>query len=261
MKKQHKVVLVTRPQQQASEFTGLLTSRGINSISFPCIEIQSVKLNQQLNEALSHLNKFDIIIFISANAVEHAARLMQLQNILPTSISGKVATIGKATLVAAKASGFKVDLSPDNGFNSDSLLALNEFQAENIKQARCLIFRGIGGLEYLADELCKRGAFVQYAEVYKRIKPVQDKNISRQQLSDKWSELHIGAITVTSNESLQNLYDMLEGSGKHDMLDTPLIVASQRGFKLAQSLGFKSVKVSLSAMNQHMLQTVENEFE
>lgn len=255
------VVLVTRPQRQAVEFIKLLKDKGINSLPFPCIEIQPVELSEPLKAVLNTLNNIDLIIFISANAVISAEAILQQQSIEPLSISAKIATIGKATFLAAKRSGFKVDLSPDSGFNSESLLALNELQTDQIKETQCLIFRGVGGLEYLSDELQKRGAKVQYAEVYQRVKPLFDRNTSRQQLSKSWGELAIKAITVTSNESLQNLYDMLEQPGKHEMLKTLLIVASQRGFELAQSLGFKSIKLAASAMNDHMLEAVENAFE
>ena len=261
MSESNKVVLVTRPQQQAAEFIKLLKDKGINSLSFPSIEILPVKLSQSLKEILNTLNNVDLIIFISVNAVRYAEILMQQEGINPASITAKVATIGKATFSAAISSGFKVSLSPQTGFNSDALLALDELQVKQLKGAHCLIFRGVGGLELLADELQQRGAQVQYAEVYQRIKPLHDKNTSRQQLSESWNELAINAITVTSNESLQNLYDMLNSPGKDVMLKTTLIVTSRRGYELAQSLGFRSIKLAVSAMNHHMLEAVENIFE
>jgi len=261
MSKYDNVVLVTRPEQQAANFIGLLEAKGIEALSFPCIEIQQVKLDRSLEETLSTLDKIDLIIFISVNAVEQTSMLMQQQAIEPSLITAKIATIGKATLKAAKLAGFKVSLSPENGFNSESLLKLKELQSDCINGNKCLIVRGVGGLEHLADELTQRGAKVSYAEVYQRKKPLLDVNISRQQLSRNWQSMGIGAITVTSNESLQNLYDMLESPGKEAMLNTLLIVASQRGFQLAQKLGFKSIKLALSAMDQQMLEAVENEFQ
>ena len=257
----NKTVLVTRPEQQAAEFVNLLKDKGFKSLSFPGIEIQSVELNQSLKEILDTLNRFDLIVFISVNAVRYAEKALQQAGIKPASITAKMATIGKATFTAAKSSGFNVTVSPENGFNSDALLALNELKAEAIISRQCLIFRGVGGLEYLSDELRKRGAHVQYAEVYKRIKPLQDKSISRIELSENWRELAISVITVTSNESLQNLYDMLELPGKDKMLKTSLIVASSRGFELAKKLGFQSIQQASSAMNHHMLEAVENIFE
>lgn len=252
------VVLVTRPKKQATKFVELLAAKGIKSLVFPCIDIQQVELSAALKHTLKTLNDNDLIIFISVNAAEKAAELMHQLGIKPTSITAKIATIGKATYTAAITLGFNVNLSPESGFNSEALLALEELQLANIKGAQCLIFRGQGGLEHLADELRIRGAKVHYAEVYQRNKPQQDESISRQKLSNNWNDLQIKALTVTSNESLQNLYDMLEQPGKDAMLKTPLIVASQRGIELAQKLGFKSIVLARSALNQHMLEAVES---
>ena len=252
------VVLVTRPKKQATEFVELLAVKGIKSLVFPCMEIQQVELSEALKQTLETLNDNNLIIFISVNAAEKAAELMHKLAIKPASVTTKIATIGKATYTAAIALGFNVNLSPESGFNSDALLELEALQQANIKGAQCLIFRGLGGLEHLADELRKRGARPRYAEVYQRIKPQQDDGISRQELSNNWNDLQIKTLTVTSNESLQNLYDMLKQPGKDAMLKTVLIVASQRGFELAQKLGFKSIVLARSALNQHMLEAVES---
>ena len=252
------VVLVTRPKKQATEFEQLLATKGIKSLIFPCMEIQPVELSDELRRTLETLNDNDLIIFISVNAAEKAAELMHKLAIKPGSITAKIATIGKATYTTAISLGFNVNLSPQSGFNSEALLSLEELQYANIKGYRCLIFRGLGGLEHLADELSIRGAMSRYAEVYQRVKPHQDAGISRQELSKNWNDLQIEALTVTSNESLQNLYDMLEQPGKGVMLSTKLIVASQRCYELAQKLGFKSIILAQSALNQHMLEAVES---
>ncbi len=253
------MVLVTRPAKQAEMFVGLLNDNGLGALAFPCIEIQPVGLSKGLSVIFETIQHFDLIIFISANAVEYGNKLLRQHSIGPDSITAKIATIGQATLNAANAAGFNVSISPTDGYNSQALLALEECQANHLKGARCLIFRGIGGLEYLADELRQRGAQAQYAEVYQRTKPQADKYISRIELSRHWQRHNINVITATSNESIQNLYDMLELPGKTDMLTTRLIVASQRGVELAQSLGFKKIKCAQSAVNQHMLQAIESE--
>jgi len=253
-----KVVLVTRPQHQSAEFIQLLEQQGSCAIAFPCLEIQPLDINEKLAGIFSSLNDVDLLIFISVNAVEHFKRLTALQSIKPETITAAIATIGKATRSAAQGAGFKVSLSPAEGFNSEALLKLPELQQSQISAKSCLIVRGEGGLEQLADTLQHRGARVKYAEVYRRIKPRHDYNVTRQQLSQHWHETDINVITVTSNESLQNLYDMLEAPGRHAMLNTQLIVASQRNYQLAQLLGFQSVKVASSASNQHMLEALNN---
>ncbi len=254
-------VLVTRPQPQADEFIELLNDNGVSALAFSSIEICPEPLNVQLESQLKSLNDNDLIIFVSINAVEQTVNLLQQLNLTPESVSTKIATIGQASLAAAQQAGFNVSLSPESGFNTQSLLAIAELQAERIQGMNCLIVRGIGGLENLANELQSRGARVSYAEVYRRQKPQKDKNISRQQLSENWDDFGINAITATSNESLQNLYDMLEFPGKTAMLKTVLVVASWRAAELAKKLGFSSVRCAKSALNQHMLAEILNETE
>ncbi len=252
-------VLVTRPYAQGQVFIDCLKERKIHGLAFPCIEIKPVKLDHRLKEKFSTLNRYNYIIFISANAVWQALEILQKINISTSSIQAKIVTIGKASAQAANRAGFEVDLSPDKGFNSEALLALPDFAADKIAEKSCLIIRGVGGRNKLAEELTFRGAELSYAEIYRREKPTVDKGLSRQQLAEHWADLNIKVITATSNESIQNFYDMLNGANNKAMLKTSLVVASQRGVKLAKSLGFKKIKLAASAINQHMLESVESE--
>lgn len=252
-----KTVLVTRPQPRADVFIEMLTSNAINAEAFSTIEIQPVAINASLESCLRSLNEYSLILFISVNAVEQTLNLLQSLNLTAGGISAKIATIGKASLSAATQAGFAVSISPQSGYNSEALLAMDELQAQQIKAHRCLIIKGVGGLDNLADELIRRGAQVDLAEVYRRQKPAVDKNIRRQQLSENWDDFGINAITATSNESLQNLYDMLEPPGRSRMLLTDLVVVSQRGVELAKKLGFTSVSCAQSALNEHVLATLK----
>lgn len=254
----NKVVLVTRPAHQAADFIKELERSGATALAFPSMEIEPVEVTEQLLQLLSGLNKYHLLIFISSNAVKYAATILQKLDLPIETINCEIATIGKATHAAADSVGFKVSLQPENGFNSDALLQLPALQTGAINSKRVLIMRGEGGLEQLADTLTQRGAEVSYAEVYRRIKPRRDTGISRQQLSHQWEEMAINTVTVTSNESLQNLYDMLEAPGRTIMLATHLIVPSQRCYDLAMSLGFESVKIAESAINQHMIEAIFN---
>lgn len=250
------VVLVTRPLHQQAEFIQMLQQQGATGLSFPSIEIQPVKITDQLIDTLNKLNQFDLLIFVSVNAVNFLTAIMARENLSidPDAIS--VAVIGAATLKAASEKGIKVDYLPETGFNSEALLKLPDMQADMVKSRRVLIVRGKGGLEELASRLKERGASVEYAEVYQRNIPQQDNGIKRQQLNEKWSEFGINVITVTSNEALQNLYDMLKLPARNKMLKTTLVVPSERGNKLARSLGFESVVIAESATNRKMLEAI-----
>ena len=251
-----KVVLVTRPEHQASEFMQQIEAHGGKAISFPTIEIRPVESDTALIDKLTKINSYNMLIFISANAVNYCVKLLQALKIDSQEIQSKIAVIGKATNAAATSAGFNVSIKPSNGFNSEALLKLTELQHEEVQSKSILIVRGVGGLEQLPDMLTKRGAIVSFAEVYERRVPLNDVQVKRQQLSHNWTELAISDVTVTSNESLQNLYDMLETPARSEMLNAHLIVPSQRCAQLARQLGFKTFSVAKSAGNQHMIEAI-----
>jgi len=247
------VVLVTRPTHQAAAMLQLLEQKGAKPLAFASMEIRPVVPDTALKHRLSTLHEYDQLIFISVNAVEHSVLLLQKLKIPVETVKNEIAVIGRATQAAAEQAGLKITQAMKKGFNSESLLQLAAFQAARVNAKKILIFRGKGGLAQLGDTLQQRGAKVDYAEVYRRGIPQQDKDIKRQQLSLNWPKQQINAVTVTSNESLQNLYDMLEPPGRDTLLESWLIVPSQRCMQLAQRLGFQAVKIAESALNEHML--------
>jgi len=251
-----KVVLVTRPGHQADELIQLIEKKGARVVAFPVIEIQPVMLDPHLTDILNSLNEYDLLIFISANAVKHTLELLQQLGISTHAVSTKIAVIGKATRKAAEAAGFNVSIDPQKGFNSEALLKDAALQPTQIAGKSILILRGVGGLEELANTLTQRGANVSYAEVYRRSKPQTDKQVSRNQLSENWRQMQINLITVTSNQILENLYDMLDEPGKSAMLDTVLIVPSERCYQYAETLGFRKIMKSESATSQHMMNAI-----
>lgn len=253
-----KVVLITRPRHQADEFAQLIENNRGTALLFPSIETQAIEINRQLASTLRSLNDFELIIFISANAVNYTASYLQQIEREPYAIESEVAVIGQATAAAVVAAGFRVSVEPTDGFNSEALLKMPGLQKAQVEGRKVLIIRGEGGRNKLSEVLTGRGAIVSYAEVYRRTIPEHDLKISRQQLSEQWAKMAINTITVTSNESLQNLYDMLEEPGKSAMLGTHLIVPSMRCYELAQALGFTALTIAESATNQDMAYAVFN---
>ena len=223
-------VLVTRPAHQADGLIRALKDHGAKPIGFPVIEICDISPDPALKQ---NLPQYDLVIFISANAVEKGMDWVQK---LGLTITQPVLAIGKATARAIDRYSLNLLDLPDQAFNSEALLKHEQLQVEHIRGRRLLIFRGQGGREYLAEQLRHRGAQVDYAEVYRRQKPAADV----QPLIKKWQQGGIQLVTVSSNEALQNLYDML-GTAAHKRLQhTPLLVPGQRCARLALQLGHKA---------------------
>lgn len=241
---------MTRPVHQAEPLIQQLQQQGAIVTPFPVIEICDVEPNAQLTQQLTHLAQYDVLIFISANAVHKTCAWMQKTSV---NIQQPVLAIGAATAKALKNHAIDVLEADNNTADSETLLAYTALQRDNIQHKKILIFRGQAGREILANELRKRGAEVEYAQVYRRQKPSQD----IRPLLQQWQNTGIDLVTLSSNEALQNLYDMLGEVGRDILLKTAIIVPSARGVELAQQLGFKAKIIqATSAADQATLSAI-----
>lgn len=244
-------MLVTRPAHQSQHMIELLESAGATTLAFPSIEITPVSPNQELKQRLDELTKYRMIIFISANAVEFGLKI--IEKAAKSINHATIVAIGNSTANALHKHHIPVAIQPGENFTSEALLQLPAMQAEQIAGNDILIVRGTGGRTYLAETLRSRGARVDYMEVYQRSRPESDTSA----LIELWAAGGIHMVTVTSNESLKNLYDMLDKNGQDYLLNTPLVVPGQRCADLATQLGFRnSIEIAASATDEDMLDAI-----
>jgi len=237
-------VLVTRPAHQASHFINLLQQSGARTYALPTIEIQALTISDELKQHLLQSSRYQIVIFISANAVQWG-----IPHLKKCAVQ-QIAAIGEGSARALGAQGWHVDLVADSGFTSEDLLDLPALQASALAGKHILIVRGKGGREFLGEILQSRGAVVEYAEVYRRCQP----QVDTQWLAPLWQQ-HIHLVCVTSNETLENLYHMLK-QYRDQLLHTTLLVPGNRAYQLAQSLGFTNIILAASASDNNMLQRI-----
>jgi len=242
-------VLVTRPAHQADGLCAALEQLGARCIRFPVMEISTPADNSNLNDIIAHLDDYDLAVFISPNAVEKAIAAISSQREMPENLH--LAAVGRTSAKTLDKAGYSPDIFPKTRFNSEALLEMPQMQ--NVKGQRIVIFRGEGGRELLAETLKQRGAEVDYAECYRRTLP--DANTSS--LMRHWARGEISIITVTSNEGLRNLFDLVGQLGRKWLLGTPLVVISERGREEAQALGFKNqILVADNASDNDITQAV-----
>jgi len=229
-------VLVTRPARQASGLCALIVAWGGRPERFPALEIAPGGTSAD-HERLARVQDCDLLIFISANAVEYAAPY------LPPSFAVPVAAVGQATAAALLRLGRSDTLIPPGRADSESLLSLPSLQSMEGK--RILIVRGEGGRTLLGDTLQERGGTVDYAEVYRRTLPTADP----QALLDRWPTT-VDAVTVTSGEALANLCTLLHDDQR--LFATPLVVVSERTAKDARQRGFRRVVIAAGAADEQI---------
>jgi len=242
-------VLVTRPVHQAENLSRLIEERGGGVVRFPTLTIAALDDAGTIQNTLAHLDRYQWLVFISANAVtmhsyySDSVKMVQFKSV-------QIAAIGKATAQALVLAGLPVDLVPESGYSTEALLAMPQMQ--QINGQHYLIVRGEGGREELATTLRSRGATVEYLDVYKRIIPGTDSS----QVSLLLEQDMLDIITITSGEALQNLLILLEEKHHQRLFEVPLVVVSNRIRQIAADMGFKRIAVTNSPSDAAILETV-----
>lgn len=242
------VIVITRPAHQAQALSQGIKAAGGDVCLFPTLEIIPTSPSQQHKDTIQKLDKFDIIIFISPNAVDHGLNFISK---LPTN--ALLATIGQGSANQLKRKlGKDPDIVPAENFNSEGLLATNAMQ--NVENKRILIVRGNAGREVLKQSLEKRGAIVEYLSVYQRMKPATDSTDLEQYLQNS----QVAAIVITSAQSLKNLLEMTPKKAINQLLQTPLLLIHQRLVNIAKEAKFTGkLMVATQANDEAMIKTLK----
>ncbi len=241
-------VVVTRPCHQAGNFVDLLQKAGAIAHTFPLLQIEPVKQAPTTLKELSS-GTYDLVIFISANAVIHALACLPPYTHWQNT---RIAAIGKQTAQTLQNHHLPVALFPAQGFRSEDLLELPDMH--NLQAKNILIVRGQGGREFLADSLRERGANVEYANVYQRCQAQQNSHFLIHLHQQSW----LGIICITSSESLTQLLRLVT----HDAVDNgwiqnvPLLVGSERTAQDASAAGFKQIISAANPSDEAMLQAL-----
>jgi uroporphyrinogen-III synthase len=218
-------VLVTRPAVQCAVLCAEIERQGGTAIAFPAVEIEPVAVQATVASA-----DYDLVVFVSVNAVEHGARQVT------KSARTRIAAIGRATAAALAAAELAADIVPEAGFTSEALLAHPQLQLTG--DARVLIMRGEGGRELLKETFVAQGLSVETREVYRRVRPNVDADRVAA-VEARWSDEGIDVVTATSIETLQNLQAMLTDRGRQLLSSTALLVPSRRIVAAAVSEGLR----------------------
>lgn len=247
-------IMIIRPAHQAKMLVQGIKTAGGKTFLFPTLEILPAELTDEDKKIIQQLSQFDIIIFISPNAVEHGLNHIQANTELSENFL--LATIGQGSAKALTARlGKQPDISPDENFNSEGLLATAAMQ--NVTNKRILIIRGNGGREHLKQVLQQRGAFVEYLNVYQRIKPETNTSDLEQYLRNN----QIAAIVITSAESLKNLLELTPEKVTSLLLQVPLLLINKRIVNIAKEAGFNNkLFVATKASDDAIIESLKKNY-
>jgi len=239
-----KPVLIVRPWRDQDAFLNLLNQAMVAYRHIPIMQIQPViKGTRDYQLAVDYVDRLDQIdqaIFISANAAEVGLPIIaERWPQVPKNID--FFAVGQQTAQLFEEYNYAV-CCPLLEPNTEGLLEELP-QLQNLKGKSVIIFRGGRGRQALGEELIKRGATVEYCELYRR--QLQPEKLAEAKLlvSDA------GCLVVHSGELLKAM-DI--PSGRH----IPLVVPSARIAQLAQQLGYQRIQVAENALPVSMFEAV-----
>jgi len=239
-----RLVVITRPVDQAELLAERLKASGRQAILFPLLEIHPLENTEALKQALAGLSEFAMVAFVSPNAIDaaFAAGFCCPDGVaLAVMGEGSRAALAKHGLTDVNARIF----SPQNAERTDSETLLESLDLPSLRGRKVLIVRGESGRELLAEQLRQSGVQVTQVAAYRRSAP-QLTDARRHQLAALLAEKNDWI--VTSSEALRYL-NMMSAQ-----IELPMAVVKMQQQRLyvphlriaetARALGFLHVTVT-----------------
>ncbi len=227
---QGQLILNTRPAHQQAELTSLLQQEGAQILSFPVIDIVPVESSLTRQRLTQQISSYDIILFVSRNAVDGAFRYLDSSRLKSGVHFGVIGTATRVAL-AEKIDNLDSCLLAAPPYNSETLLEADVLQ--QVEGKRVLILRGQEGRSLLGDELVGRGAEVDYCEVYRRQLPRCDVTNFNHLVTNAFPTL----VILTSNVGMQNLIELVDAVVAGRLRQIPWLLISERMRESAVKLG------------------------
>lgn len=231
-------IWVTRPTGREAGLISALVARGFHAVHFPTLEV-TLQANA-IAASRDLVNSMQIGIVTSQHAVEALGLALQNKAIDLPHQAHWFAVGQKTAQAFNKTVSIHTSVEPEVVFpeveSSEGLLALPALQ--EISGQNVCIFRGETGRTLMADTLKTRGASVHAIYAYQTRCP----EYSAEALERLW-QTPPDAIVTSSNQVLENLIRLTPVAYQDTLLQTPVVVVSERGKALAIERGFEPTAV------------------
>jgi uroporphyrinogen-III synthase len=235
---------VTRPREQSAALVRAIEAAGGVAQVLPTLDIGAVADSASLDVALGGLHTYELVVFVSANAVrETRARCTSLG--LPGLDRIRLAAApGPGTAAALIDAGVEQVIVPAERFDSEGLISA--FSARKCRPASVLLLRGTdednsagagAGREELVHWLRENGASVEVLACYRRVYA----QLNPAELATLISGPAPDATLVSSSEGGRALAAMLGHPGTGWLADVPVFVPHERIARTMGELGFATV--------------------
>ncbi|MCW5589403.1 MAG: uroporphyrinogen-III synthase [Legionellales bacterium] len=236
-------ILVTRPKKQAEPLCNMINAYGGVAISQPTMEIIPTLDDPSIKNLLNNIDKVNLFIFVSQNAVIYGLPLIQSQ----LNKSQEFATIGNASARLLTQHGIDKVIYPQDIFNTETLLDLERLQ--NVNKQTIAIISGINPRPKLAKELIERGANVISTYVYRSELPQCD------MLSTLVSH-PIDGIVCTSLACLENFLNLCGAAGLDLIRHKRFIVITPMMEIFAKNLGINNIYCAKNANEESLMEAI-----
>jgi uroporphyrinogen-III synthase len=231
-------VIVTRPQAQADALVAELRAAAVDAVALPLIDIAPLADERPLREAWRRLDTFSLLMFVSANAVQHFMRLRPLSAAWPAQLLA--ASTGPGTSAALRDAGVPPEqlVEPDGEvFDSEALW--QQLLPRDWRGRHVLVVRGEGGRDWLAEQLRERGATVDFIAAYRRCPPQLDA-AARRLLDAALAQPRLHLWVISSSEAAAHLGRL---APQADWRAADAVAPHPRIVQALQQLGFGRVRL------------------
>lgn len=190
-----RTVLVTRSRDQATDLCAALASRGARAVAFASIETVRVD-SPEVRDCLASLDRFDWIVFTSANAVRHFWNAMRELGHSSLRSRAAVAAVGPATRRELELRGVSVSAIPQRYLGTELAATLGPLEGSRVLLPRS----DIAGDETV-EAFRARGAVVEELVIYRTV------TASPTPEAVRVIEGRIDAVTFTSPSTVRGFLD------------------------------------------------------
>lgn len=234
-------MVITRPVHESEELKARLEALGATTIVLPTIAIQPIDRFEEIDAALSAIDRFDLLVLGSKNAAD---ALLSRARALGIVIRSRVACVGRKT----EAHVARAMAEPDSVLAKGPIIVPASYRSESLVDAiarelagrggvagaRILFPRAPEGREILIEELERRGGTVVPLSVYRiaTAHPPEPAVVESLGRAD--------AFTFLSGETLRAFLELLpEASAREWLRSSTVAVIGPVARAKAEALGIR----------------------
>lgn len=236
------LVLVTRPAEQALGWVERLRSSGLRAAALPLIAIRPAPDAQAVIKIWQDLDRYDMLVFVSPNAVQQFFALRPADRSWPAHTWA--ATVGPGSSRELRDAGVPASqvLEPAADAPSfDSEALWRQLVTRDWQGAKIVLIRGDGGREWLGERLRESGAQVDAVQAYSRGAPVLS-NEERALLTAACDAPLAHVWLLSSSEAIGNLSSLAAADA--DWSRAQAVATHERIAESARVCGFGRVALA-----------------